>query len=57
MRTIHKIFTYIFLAMGIFCAGAVCCGATHQWIIALMCFIVYGVMWAEDREEPEHCKK
>jgi hypothetical protein len=58
MKTLHKIFMYLSLAIGLFCVGAVCCGATHQWFFALAGLAVYGMLRAESiNSRPKNMRK
>ncbi|MDR3350734.1 MAG: hypothetical protein LBN98_03670 [Prevotellaceae bacterium] len=51
MKTIHKIFTYLFLMFGTGLTAACFLGAPHQWFFALLSFIAYGLLRAETAKE------
>ena len=38
MKTVSKIFMYLFLALGVIACIAVLFGATHQWAMAVIAF-------------------
>lgn len=53
MKTTSKVFSAIFLALGICAALAALGGATHQWFVAILCFVISSVLAAETIEQTE----
>jgi len=47
MRTNSRIFATLFLALGVFAAGAAIYGATHQWFIAGICAAIAFALLAD----------
>jgi len=57
MRTSSRIFAALFLALGIFCIGAVIYGATHQVYTAGICLAMALVLMADATREIEKIDK
>jgi uncharacterized membrane protein YgaE (UPF0421/DUF939 family) len=47
MKTSSKIFAALFTILCLLATGAVICGKTHQWVMAVASGVMAAALWAE----------
>lgn len=47
MKTASRIFSVLFTILCLLATGAVMCGKTHQWVMAVASGVMAAALWAE----------